>query len=203
MKKKLFLLLAIVVVLSLMIIVPVNAKKPAPSLSGAMELGFNVGFDRDVVPAYPEEDVVCPEGVTWAGTVTLDGVAYGMVFFPIDGGRFTGKARHFVEVWRVYAEPFDFTPGLPLVCPSSDVVLEGTDKGVWAPNPPKEIDDPPFVAQAKYRMSGSVHYAAPPFSDWDGRRVHMSGYVRFIEIDVPGVGLVQVPAAAPGTFRLN
>jgi hypothetical protein len=45
MTRRLVTILALVVVLSLMIVVPVSAKKPAPKLEGQMELSLTVPSD--------------------------------------------------------------------------------------------------------------------------------------------------------------
>lgn len=171
MKRRLSVVLVLVVVLALLLAIPVSAKKP---LEGDMELYFNLGFGNPEAP--------CP-GLTWAGTVELDGVVYGMAFYPT-GEKDVGKVHHYWEDWYIYDTPFEFMGGAVLdECVPGEIVLAGTDKGVFSPN-------------IKYRMSGTVDQAAEPFEEWLGRRVYMAGIGNFDPI-------TGAPVTAPGTFRLN
>lgn len=168
--KRLITMLVAVFVAPFLMVGSADARQP---LRGDMELNFNVGF-------------VIQEGcttVTWAGTIDIDGETYGMAFFPT-GSRQTGEAFHFEENWVIYDAPFGFdAPGLLMECPMGDVVLAGYDSGVTSPN-------------AKYRMSGAVEVALEEFDGWDGRRVHMDGYIVYDQT-------TGVPLTAPGSFRLN
>jgi hypothetical protein len=177
MTRKLLLLLAIVVVLSLMIAVPVSAKKP---LTGDMDLS-RVG-------------VPCDTGVfTWGGTVTFGSDAYPMAFIKLGTGKPfdsppppdsfpPGNVSFFGEQWAIY--PPDFVL-LTDSCPSAedDALIWGYDSGVVT------FDS---FHKVTYRMNGDVAEAYGDFAIWEGRKVHMSGEI------VPGV-----PFTAPGTFRLN
>ena len=78
--KKLCSVLAMLFILPTMVATPAGAKEP---LRGEMTLYFNEGFS----PIATE----CPANITWAGTITLDEVTYGMAFFPT-GARETGRA---------------------------------------------------------------------------------------------------------------
>jgi hypothetical protein len=176
MRKRFILLLAMLLVLSVAAALPATAKEP---LQGDMELYFNLGFGNTDAP--------CPD-ITWAGTVEIDGIIYGMAFYPTDDG-FTGKAHHFDEIWEVYDAPFEFTGGVLTECVPGDIVLAGTDSGVTSPN-------------STYRMNGTVGEAFAPFAEWVGRNSHMSGYITWAEM-VVGDETIIVPATAPGTFRLN
>jgi hypothetical protein len=176
MRKRFILLLAMLLVLSLAVAVPANAEEP---LRGDMELYFNLGFGNPDAP--------CPD-ITWAGTVELDGVTYGMAFYPTDA-KDVGKTHHFVEDWEIYDAPYEFMGGVLTECSPGDIVLSGTDAGVTSPN-------------SKYRMNGTVGEAFAPFAEWTGRNVHASGDITWAEIIV-GVEVIVVPATAPGVFRIN
>jgi hypothetical protein len=176
MRKRFILLLAMLLVLSLAVAVPANAEEP---LRGDMELYFNLGFGNPDAP--------CPD-ITWAGTVELDGVTYGMAFYPTDA-KDVGKTHHFVEDWEIYDAPYEFMGGVLAECVPGDIVLSGTDVGVSSPN-------------SKYRMNGTVGEAFAPFAEWAGRSVHMSGDITWTEI-VVGYGVIVVPVTAPGVFRIN
>ncbi len=177
MKRRLSILVALVAVLSMVMAVPATAKQP---LRGDMELYFNLGFGN--------QDTPCSD-ITWAGSVQLDGVAYGIAFFPIVSED-RGNSYHFEETWEVYAEPFDFTGGAVLTdCTPGAVVLRGPDKGV-------EVDN-------DYHIIGRVDYAAGALAAWEGRQMRVRGTVVFTELVDPAGEIVLVPATAHGTFRLN
>lgn len=176
MRKRFTLLLAMLMVLSVAVSLPATAKEP---LRGDMELNFNLGFENPNAP--------CPD-ITWAGTVELDGITYGMAFFPTDA-KDVGKTHHFEEIWEIYDTPYLFEGGVLTVCTPGAIVLSGTDAGVSSPN-------------SKYRMNGTVGEAFDPFAEWLGRSVHMSGHITWAEILVGGE-MIIVPATAPGTFRIN
>jgi hypothetical protein len=176
MRKRFILLLAMLLVLSVAVALPANAEEP---LRGDMELYFNLGFGNPEAP--------CPD-ITWAGTVEIDGVTYGMAFFPT-GAKDVGKTHHFEEAWEIYDTPYPFEGGVLTECTPGDIVLAGTDAGVSSPN-------------SKYRMNGTVGTAFDPFVDWVGRSVHMGGDITWAEI-VIGDETIVVPATAPGTFRIN
>jgi len=177
MKRRSIVLVALVAALLMASTAPVSAKTP---LRGEMELYFNLGFGDTGTP--------CP-GITWAGTIELDGATYGMTFTPT-GAKDVGRVHHFWEDWNIYTSPFSFTGGVLTQCTSGDVVLAGRDNGITSPND-------------RYRMNGSVDQAAFPFGAWDGRSVHMSGVINWIEIPGPDGAPVVVPETAPGTFRMN
>jgi hypothetical protein len=160
-------------------VAPATAKTP---LIGTMDLQFNLGSlePGDEVPG-------------WVGTVTIDGVDYGMAFFNLGTGKPfdsqpSGGVIFFEETWVIYQDLHfvfeeveggfiltEFDPG--------DVLLSGYDRGVVT------------VANGTYRMNGFVEEANGPYTSWLGRQVHMSGTVIFSAQGAPNF--------APGTFRLN
>lgn len=163
-------------VLSVAVALPASAKEP---LKGDMELYFNLGFGDPHAP--------CPD-ITWAGTVQLEGVTYGMAFFPT-GAKDVGVVHHFAEIWEIYDTPYTFMGGVLMECTPGEIVLAGTDAGNT------ETND-------KYRMNGTVEDAFDPLAEWGGHNVHMDGYITWAEI-VVGTETIIVPATAPGTFRIN
>lgn len=177
MNRRILLVVALIAALSL-VAAPVSAGADKP-ISGDMELYFNLGFGNPEAP--------CPD-ITWAGTVELMGITYGIAFFPT-GEKNVGKVHHFTEVWEVYDTPFDFTGGVLTECSPGEIVLSGTDAGVSSPN-------------SKFRMNGTVEEAFAPFAQWEGRHVHMSGDITWMEIIVDEE-TITVPATAPGFFRIN
>jgi hypothetical protein len=180
MKRNLLILLAVVALAVVVVAAPVSAKKPAPTLSGDMDL-TRVLVDPCAVGDF-----------TWAGTVTFpasgDGPSgsYGMAFIKLGTGKpFTDhpsdSVSFFGEIWAIYAEDVSTDS-----CPSTDdALIWGHDSGVVTFNNLHEVT---------YRMNGDVAEAYEDFAMWEGRKVHMSGKVEF----VPGTGLT-----APGVFRLN
>ncbi|MCP5023339.1 MAG: hypothetical protein GY930_16410 [bacterium] len=185
MKKKLLILVAMVVALSLVSLAPATAKKP---LTGPMDLEFNLNFGA--------EGDTCAH-ITWAGTVELDGDLYEMIFIPTDRKE-VGNAVHFWEDWLIYPRDeedlvFEFSPGDPRVltsCHPGDIapVLWGADKGVGTLND-------------KYRMNSTIDGANAPFGEWLGRNVHMSGIIEWY--DDPTLPWDGAPHYAPGVFRAN
>lgn len=185
MKRKLFILLALAVALTLIAVAPANAKKP---LTGPMELEFNLNFAPGGAGC---------QAITWAGTVYLDGVLYEMAFIPTDS-KDVGSVHHFWEDWLIYpyddeAPIFVFSEDEPRVlvaCDPGEVlpVLHGTDSGVTSPND-------------RYRMNGTIDGAGPPFEEWLGRNVHMSGTIEWY--DAPGAPWDGAPHFAPGVFHAH
>lgn len=174
MKRKIFVLLAMMVALSLISLAPASAKKP---LVGDMELEFNLEF------GVAGTDFA---HITWVGTIDFDGDVYGMAFVPT-GAKDVGKVHHFWEDWFIY--PYDadnpfftFENGVLTEFDPEDPVLWGTDKGVSSPND-------------KYRMNGSIDGAEDPFTEWVGRNVHMSGIIEWYPFGAPHY--------APGVFHAH
>jgi hypothetical protein len=122
---------------------------------------------------------------TWAGTVEIGGVTYGMAFFTVGTGKPFGadhpnqgtKLIFYEEIWEIYGEGEAWDDVDPTI------LLSGPDEGVVT------------VKNLKYRMNGSVEEAVEPFAMWVGRNVHMSG-----DIVWPAGG---PPVSAPGIFRIN
>ena len=150
MRRRLTLLLAMLVVLSLVVALPAAAKKPAPNLSGPM----NIVFDPP--------DGVCGPDISWYGTVELDGVPYGMTFESKPPSVFAGMTQHYWEEFTIYDGEFD---EFPTQCPSGSIVLQGDLSGIGR------------FANGKITEHGIVTEANDPFEDWDGRRMHADGLV--------------------------
>lgn len=173
MKTKLTAALGLIVLLTMALVVPADAKMP---IRGEMDLGYNLSWTE------PSLDVP-----TWVGTVTIDDQGYGMAFFNLGTGKpfaeqpETSKASFYGERWEIYAvgtgvmDPAAFVPGT--------IVMAGSDQGVFSMN------------NSMYRMNGSVTEADGIFSTLIGRHVHMEGSLEFYPFGAPQF--------APGTFRLN
>ena len=123
MKRKVTVLLLFAVVLSLVSVVPANAKAP---LTGEMDLQFNVDW--------PGPQAATPD---WVGTITIDGDKYGMAFFAIGSGKpFAANPKasafFFEEIWKIYDDltfAFDEKGSLAEFVPG-DVVMWGYDTGL-------------------------------------------------------------------------
>jgi hypothetical protein len=156
--------------------VPDYLAKPLPNLVGTMDLYYTFG-------QWPEEPV-------WEGTVTFNGYGvfdgtYGMRFYHLSEFKEYSQASPFEEYFEIYT----------VVEGDTVVVLGGPDVGVTtlANKPPDDT---------KYRMNGEIEEAKPPFEEWLGRQVHMSGVITWQILETPG-GPVVAPATAPGIFRIN
>ncbi|MHA2426262.1 MAG: hypothetical protein ACXAEF_15850 [Candidatus Thorarchaeota archaeon] len=169
--------------LTLVAATPVQAKK---HVIGSMELEFNV--------LWPGPQTVIPD---WVGTITFEGDAteYGMAFFAFGsgkpfGGKTTGMAFFFAEIWTIY-EWVDLVtdPDGSQHVEHGPIFMSGVDYGVTK------------LANSKYHMNGDIQID-DLFGKYVGRNVHMSGIIEWQEIQTPD-GIVVVPKAAPGTFRIN
>jgi hypothetical protein len=179
MRLRLFSSILLALTITLGVAAPAIAKTP---LVGTMDLQFNLAWPG------PSEEV--PD---WVGTVTIDGVEYGMAFFNTGTGKPfesqpSGGVVFFEETWVIYQDLHfafeevdagfvltEFEPG--------DVLLSGYDRGVVT------------LANGSYRMNGFVEEANGPYESWLGRQVHMSGTVIFSAQGAPNF--------APGVFRLD
>jgi hypothetical protein len=170
---------SVIFVISLLTLVStmaaVNAKNP---LYGTMDLQFNLAW-----PGYSTE---IPD---WVGTITIDGVEYGMAFFCIGSGKpfDPGPANviFFGEIYVIYYD-LDFTfneDGTLGVFEPGAIALWGYDNGLTN------------LKNNKYHMNGNVEDANGIFSQWIGRQVHMSGVIVWYPF--------AAPQYAPGTFRIN
>lgn len=180
MRRRLMLVLAMLVVLSLAVAAPATAKKPSSNLSGPMDIVFapTHGF------ACGSVDPVGGTGVFWYGTVRLDGVTYGMTFEADGPSKFVGNTQHYWEHFAIYADPPSGGPETWTQCPNDqNVVLAGDLKGVGR------------FSNGKITENGTVTYAAGPFDGWEGRRMHADGLVEEI---FPGV-----PKGFTGIIRFN
>ena len=162
MKRKLVLLVTLLVILSLAVVAPAHADKPAPKLSGPMEIAFD--------PPVPGI-AVCDLDVFWYGTVELDGEFYGMTFKAAGESVFAGMTQHYWEQFMIYDGDFDT---FPTTCPDSgERVLEGDLSGVGR------------FSNGKIVEHGTVTYAVGPFEGWEGRRMHADGLVEDLAPGVP------------------
>jgi hypothetical protein len=177
-KKLSTILLALVFSLALVLITPVQAKRP---LIGQMDLQFNLAWPG------PQKDI--PD---WVGTITLNNTEYGMAFFCYGSGKPfdtdpPGLSVHFfAEIWTIYEWlEYEFDEnGCLTVFNRGPMVLNGTDEGITS------------LINTKYHMTGKVTEAFAPFTIWHDRNVYMSGLIEWYE-DIPA------PHFAPGTFRIN
>lgn len=147
-----------------------DAVAPAKrALWGTAYSTFNMGFFAD------------PTRPSWIGTVTIDDVEYGMVFYSL-GAAYRGRSFHFEERWELYSwVDFDF---VTQALTTGDLLMWGLNEGVEAPPPGNHFES-----------SGRVEEAFGVFSMWKGRHLHAVGTVLF---DSDGN-----PLSATGTFRWN
>ncbi len=176
MRKRLVVVGVMAAILSLVIAVPVSAKKP---LIGEMDLLFNLGFPSE---QNPDGRGPCPQ-YTWAGSVVFDGFEFGLAYIPSAPPREVGQAFHFTDKWMVTLEPFTFEDGIITDC-DSPIALYGYDKGVQSNK------------NLKAHANGFVEEGELPgfFAErLEGRRVHWSGVTSFTEEGI----------TFEGPFRIN
>jgi hypothetical protein len=181
--RRLFMALpALVLLLTLAAIAPVDAKAPE---RGDQVMVLNQDLETGEFGLFG-----CPE-IAWFGTIELAGTTYGMALYPLPG-RLTGNGTilHYEEEWKVWTGSFDLVPdgsdGFVLEeCEPGDIVLAGVDSGVGSFRSPK------------FRSNGTVDEAYAPFAHWLGRRVHQDGTTGPIEYQgLPFFGFY-------GDLRLN
>ena len=147
--------LLLVAALGLMASTPASADGQKP-LNGNMEL---------TLFAMPCDDPDLPPFITWAGTVILNGTAYGFVDFPTSPPPGDEKFFHFSEYWTIFAlDELGVTP--ETACDADRVVLQGVNEGRGGPGGAAKAD-------------GTIAWADPegPFADvapestmfWRGR----------------------------------
>lgn len=175
MKRKLLILLAIVVALSVVVAAPVSAKNP---LRGEQVLALNQDAEGN------RGLYGCPD-ISWFGAIVIDDTTYGMALYDI-GSVFPGKTQHWEEDWRIFTEEFMVASGLLVDCEPGDVVLSGYEKGVIA------------FTHTTFHMTGIVEDASDPFEEWIGRRSYQEGEVGAVTV----AGLENV-FGYTGSFRLN
>ena len=178
MKKKITTVILVISFLTLVsTIAAVNAKnKPV----GIMDLQFNL--------AWPGPQAEIPD---WIGTITFDGVEYGMAFFAIGSGKPfetnppSTSVHFFEEIYVIYYElyfTFNEDGTLGAFVPG-DIALWGYDVGLTN------------LVNSKYHMTGNVEEAFGDFAQWIGHNVYMSGVIEWYPFGAPQY--------APGTFRIN
>jgi len=175
MKRKLFVLLAIVAVLLTVIAAPVSAKNP---LRGEQVLTLNQDAEGNF-GLYG-----CSE-ISWFGTIVIDDTAYGMALYPL-GSVFPGVTQHWEENWRIFTGEFMVEGDVLVSCEPGIAVLSGYEKGVGAfPSP-------------NFHMTGIVEDASDPFGEWIGRRSYQEG-----EVGLVSVAGLENAFGYTGSFRLN
>ena len=173
-------MVALVVALTLVVAAPINAKQP---LRGDIDLDFNVGVVLGI------DGVGCNPAVAWFGTVEIDGTEYGIEF---DDGpmTFSGPVAHWIEVFRIYDSlTYTMDDGIVTSCIYGYLLLEGTVEGIMAPN-------------GGGPANGVVTDAFGDFAEWNGRHVHMFGWVTEVYEDGPYAEW-GLPKASAMTMRLN
>lgn len=175
MKKKLTVLLAMALALSIVSAPPAVARGHR-ALVGPMELEFNLGFGDPAAP-YPE--------ITWVGTVEFKGELYGIAFFPT-WGKDVKNLHLFREIWKVYpydeSDPFfEFEEGLLTEFSPEAPLMVGHDAGISN------------LKTNRYWAVGRVDEAAGPFV---GRhRMFMRGVIEWYDFGAPHY--------APGILRIR
>jgi|GEM_PF-2738706 len=182
MKKRLLLVLALVVVLSLIAAAPVTAQDPNHDRqppSGDQVMILNAEGDG------PLGYYGCEE-ISWFGTVEIDGKTFGMALYPdFDYVGPGGPLYEYGEYWKIFTGKFKAKDGVLKRCAPGRVVMEGYDEGVWD------------MGSGLFESFGTVDYAAGYFKWWDGYEVRQDGLIG------PGVSVAGIEDAYGfhGTFN--
>lgn len=165
MKKRLLLVLALVVVLSLIAAAPVTAKGPKgdrPPPSGEQVMVLNVEDPND--PNSPLGYYGCDD-MSWFGTIEIDGKTFGMALYPNPDYDNTAVLPlvEYGESWKIFTGKFKAKDGKLKRCAPGRVVMEGYGEGVWN------------VGTGDFASSGTDIYAAGYFKWWDGYQESQGG----------------------------
>jgi hypothetical protein len=171
MKKRLLLVLAMVVALSLVATAAVSAKSPNHQKqppSGVQVMVLNNNPDPPPAPRIP--GFYGCEEISWFGTIVIDGKTFGMALYS-DYGYFDPPESPFYfygEDWKIFTGKFKTKDGVLKRCAPGRVLMAGYAEGsvVFAP-------EPPFYFESK----GTVDYAAGYFKWWDGYDVYQNGLI--------------------------
>jgi hypothetical protein len=190
-RKSTIIVLALAISLALVVITPIQAKKP---LTGTMCLQYNL--------AWPGPQAETPD---WVGNITIaadgDGETelYDMCFFAIGSGKafatppyLGGHIHFFEEIWVIGDIDYTFEDGVLVDFEIIDTLIRGYDKGLTD------------ILSSRYHMNGYVEFVdtTGPFSKWAGRSVHIMGLIEWQNLGTPEEPIIA-PFGAPGTFRLN
>ncbi len=124
-----------------------EAKKPAPSLTGTTEYDFVGAADPPIVDA--EGRLLC-----WEGTISGDIEGVILWWFDMDYFVSTGQVSHWVDRWEIWD--------------GEVLLLAGDEAGTTTAPPGKD---------GVWRGNGIVTEASEEFEDWIGRPVHDGGSV--------------------------
>ena len=153
MKRLIFLLSTLALILALVPAGMTKAKKPAPSLTGTIDCDFD-GSQMD------DEN----RTLVWNGTII--GEINGRILWWIDFNKMvsTGKVSHYVARWEIWdIDPIDDPDDAVLL-------LAGDDAGTTTTPPGKD---------GIWQGNGIVTEASGDFEDWIGRHVYEHGSVYY------------------------
>ena len=181
MKKRLLLVLALIVVLSLIAAAPVTAN--GPNHDRQPPIGDQVMI-LNALGEGPLGYYGCEE-ISWFGTVEIDGKTFGMALYPdylLPGE--PGEVEY-GEYWKIFTGKFKVKNGELKRCAPGRVVMAGYDEGVWN------------MGSGLFESFGTVDYAAGYFKWWDGYDVRQDGLIG------PGVSVAGIENAYGfnGTFN--
>lgn len=192
MKKRLLLVFAMVVALSLIATAAVSAKSPnhqkqPPSGVQVMVLNDNPDPAGDPMPGM----YGCEE-ISWFGTIEIDGKTFGMALYSDYGEGF--PIYEYGEFWKIFAGKFKTKDGVLKRCAPGRVLMAGYAEGSVEFGPPFP-PVPPFY----FESEGTVGYAAGYFKWWDGYDVYQNGWIG------PGVSVAGLVDAFGfhGSFETN
>jgi len=142
------------------------AKKPAPSLTGTIEV-VSVGH----LGIYDDEGrLLC-----WDGEIQGDIEGVILWWIDTDCSEITGKVSHYVARWEIFDDEADPETDPPL--------LAGEDAGTTTTPPGKD---------GIWRGHGIVTEASAEFEDWIGRHVYESGTVYWDTSPISGDGIFSI-----------
>jgi len=158
MKKLIFLLSTLALILALVPAGMTQAKKPAPKLDCTIDYWW---VRLDPPKPFPGR---------WEATISGDIEGYAV--YPGGAMRFAGQTSHYGGTFEIYdKDPKDPNP------PAAVLLMAGEGHGSTTVRHGKN---------SNWRTSGTVTYAGPGFEDWMDRQVYQAGTFTWDE-DEPGV----------------
>ena len=162
MRHKTWVLFVVVAVAVLMIAIPLIAQGP---LRGGQMMVLNQDINGN------PGAFGCPD-ISWFGEIEIGETTYGMALYPLPGKGFTGQDRvlHYTEGWEIFDGLFAFDDSFQIeACEPGPVLLAGTDSSVGV------------MSNGKFRSTGVVEEAYPPFEEWIDRAVFRDGVIAMVE----------------------
>lgn len=158
-KNKLWMVLAVVVVLLMVSAGPAHAdgkKGHHREFGGEQVMALNIDLETNA-------NLYGCDEISWFGTIDLYGRTYGMALYSISSNVGDDDLLHYEEGWRIFTGKFRVKDGELRRCSPGRLLASGTDTGVWN------------TTTGEFESTGTVDYARGRLRKWDGKTVMQDG----------------------------